>query len=317
MLDADKRFARVPDPETEQAAPGLRVAAEYELLSEPSDSDEQYRDVLADITIVDVVDSSEAGGKEPMAWVVSLDSDNESAAGIFREVASNLAKESDEESAEPQVISRLPEICRPFDWKVHSPGSPDNLSGRKHDEQRLQSAIEKWLDIVQDALDGKSPAEAGKDESLRTRLAGGVLVLDVVCNRMGYDPDLSGIREQLNIPAPEALEVDEERSITAMPMLQFSRLDAAKLNDRQVVEFANRITLIRHLRLLSAAVDELVRRPDALEQFSPMRAHLLRATVAREQNNLKLASECFAAARESIDDDGDAFELDWNSIFVN
>jgi hypothetical protein len=205
------------------------------------------------------------------------------------------------------VVSRLPEICRPFDWKTHYAGNADTLASRQQDEQRLQKALESWLQIAQPALGDLTPLQAAEDESKRTALAGSLLVLDVICNRMGYDPDLSEIRSRLNLPEPAALEIGEERSITALPMLMFGRLDPEKLNDRQVIEFTNRITLIRHLRLLSAAVDELVKRPEALQQFSPMRAHLLRASVAREKNDLKLASECFAAARGAVEDDGDAF----------
>ena len=124
---------------------------------------------------------------------------------------------------------------------------------------------------------------------------------------MGYDPDLSDVRSKLNLPEVAKLKPEATASITSLPLLQFERLDEGTLTDDQVIEFTNRITLVRHLRLLDQAIEELVKRPDALEKFTPMRAHLLRATVAREKNDLELASKCFEDAREAVGDEPDAF----------
>jgi hypothetical protein len=61
------------------------------------------------------------------------------------------------------------------------------------------------------------------------------------------------------------------------------------------------------MRLMSRALEELVKRPASMKQFTPMRAHLLRASVAREHNDLAKASECFRDARDAVADAPDAF----------
>lgn len=304
FLDAAPRFARVQTTEPDATEDGGRVAAEYEFLSEalPDTPDKnKLPDVVADITIIDADESSEEGTR---ALIVALDGDLDAATSAFRDAAGDLAKDSD---AEPSQLSRMPKICRLFDWKVHHSDQFGSSHYRTLDRKRLDAALEKWLETSQEVLGDTSPAEAAKDANNLVKVGASVLVLDVICNRMGYDPELSAIRSRLGVPDPKPLETASDQSITSLPLLQFVRLNEAELTDDQVVEFTNRVTLVRHLLLLERAVEELVKRTDALEEFSPMRAHLLRANVAREKNDLKQASECFAAARESVKDDPDAF----------
>lgn len=308
-LDANERFARVQNSDEDTTDDGRRIAAEYEYLShpvgDPPDGD-NLPDVLADITIVDADDASELGAQ---AVVVALDKDVSDAAEAFRSAAGDLAGEGDDqgEDAAPAQLSRMPAICRIFDWKVHHSDAFGNSHYRRLDEERLQKALLQWLETPLAALNDETPVNAAKDANNLVAVGAAVMALDVACNRMGYDPDLSEIRSRLGVPAPGALNLPEDASVTALPLLQFSRIDGAALTNQQVVEFANRVSLVRHLRLLDEAVTELVKRPEAMEQFTPMRAHLLRATVAREKNDLKLASECFAAARDAVDDEADAF----------
>ncbi|MEZ6058858.1 MAG: tetratricopeptide repeat protein [Planctomycetaceae bacterium] len=309
LLDDDSRFSRTVSSEVNEAAEaGLAVVAEYELL-EPtpkSSRDDRPPEVLADITVVDVVDPDVAELDSPTVWVVSQDDDNARAVEIVREVAGNLAKPVPEDT-KPLTLSRLPEVCRLFDWKNFQSDAVPSSQYRSIDQQRLQQALDQWLETEQSALNNMSPLKAAEDAGNLRKVAGSVLVLDVTCNRMGYDPDLAEIRQRLGVPAPTVLRPEEDQVVTALPLFQLSRVDPQSLNDRQISEFVHRISLVRHLRLLETALDALVQRPAALEAFPPMRAHLMRASVARERNDLKLASECFAAAREAVTDDGDAF----------
>jgi tetratricopeptide (TPR) repeat protein len=304
-LDADGRIARMPSNANEENEEQARVAAEYELLAEPLSDEvdpENLPDVLADITVYDADDSSESG---PQALIVALDDDIKEATEAFRDVAGDLAGSDDND--EPTPLSRLPQACRLFDWKTHHAEHLGSSHFRKIDRQRLDSALQKWLEQPSKSLGDESPLEAAKDANNLVKVGASVITLDVVCNRMGYDPDLAEIRSRLGIPVPLKLETDENEAITSLPLLQFARLAESDLSDDQVVDFTNRVTLVRHLLLLERAVAELIKRPTALERFTPMRAHMLRATVAREKNDLSMASECFADARGSVAENQDAF----------
>ena len=304
-LDNDARFARVQSSEAEEQGDGSRIAAEYELLTEALADKldpNNLPDVVADVTVLDH-DGSNNG--TPRVLIVALDSEIDAAAAAFREMAGELA--SDPEDSDRSQLSRMPRPCRLFDWKIHHADKLGASHFRSLDRIRLADALQQWLESPLESLSGSSPLEFAKDANNLVKVAGSVVVLDVICNRMGYDPDLSDIRSRLGIPAPSPIEPETGQSITSLPLLQFGRLTAEKLTDEQVIEFANRITLVRHLRLLGIAIEELVKRPDALKKFSPMRGHLLRATVAREKNDLKLASQCFDDAREAAEDEPDAF----------
>lgn len=302
-IEADSMFATVRDSSDNERAE--RVVGEFELLNAPLSGDvdpKDLPDVVADITIIDADSDDEPG---PRALVVALQQDIDAAVEAFRKVAGDLAGESAEDA--PVSLSRMPQTCRLFDWKIHHAESCGSSQMRSLDRERLNAALKEWQKTPQKALGDLSPNDAAKDESNRVKLAASVMVLDVTCNRMGYDPDLSQIRSALKLPDAKPIDLSAEQSVTSLPLLQFGRLDAAKLTDDQVVEFTNRVTLVRHLLLLERATDELVKRPDALEAFTPMRAHLLRANVAREKNDLQLASKCFAAAHDAVEDQPDAF----------
>lgn len=304
-LDNDVRFARVQSSDAEVQEDGSRVVAEFELLTEPLakklDPD-NLPDVVADVT---VLDHDGTDGGNPRVLIVALDTEIESATTAFREAAGELA--SDPKEGDQTQLSRMPQPCRLFDWKIHHADKLGSSHFRTLDRIRLTDALQQWLKLPLESLGGSSPLELAKDANNLVKVGGSVIVLDVICNRMGYDPDLSDIRSRLGIPAPLAIETEASQSITSLPLLQFGRLAPESLTDEQVIEFANRITLVRHLRLLEIAIDELVKRPEALKKFSPMRGHLLRATVAREKNDLKQASQCFEDAREAAVDEPDAF----------
>lgn len=305
-LDGDDRFARVQNSDDDATEDGGRVVAEFELLTAALPDDltpEQLPDVVGDITVIDSDGDSESAG--PRVLVVALDSDIKKATEALTDAVGDLAQRNAD--AKPTYLSRMPELCRLFDWKFHHSDQFGASLYRRLDQERLQRALEEWTTTSNPLLDGATPEEASKNEDRRVSVAAALRNLDVICNRMGYDPDLSDLRSRLNVPEPQSLESTAETSVTSLPLLQFDRIDLTALTDEQVVEFANRITLVRHFRLLKNATDELVNRPAALKEFNPMRAHLLRATIAREKNEFQLASECFEAARNAVEDDVDAF----------
>lgn len=303
-LEEAGRFARVQTSSNDDQVDGSKIAAEYEFLTadlgDTKDPD-KLPDVVADITILD--DDADKGG--PRVLIVALEEDCIVAIEAFRELAGDLV--GDAEEASRNQLSRMPNQCRLFDWKIHHAENLGSSQFRALDQKRLHEALEKWLEEPQAALGDKSPVDAAKDANNLVKVGGSVLTLDVICNRMGYDPDLSDLRRRLGVAAPASMEVEETQSVTSLPLLQFGRVHEGDLSDEQVIEFTNRITLVRHLRLLERAVNELVKRPEALKKFSPLRGHLLRATVAREKNELDLASQCFEDARNAIGDDPDAF----------
>ncbi|MEZ6127621.1 MAG: tetratricopeptide repeat protein [Planctomycetaceae bacterium] len=302
-LEAEPRIADARS--SEEQPRGLRIVGEFELLTEAMSDDvdaDDLPEVLADITVIDADHDDEDG---PRVLVVALDADIEAATELFQQFADGHLTSAPLES--PTTISRMPRECRMFDWKIHHPVSLGSSTIRELDQQRLQDALQTWLTTPQTQLGGASPMDAAKDMTNHVKVAGSLIVLDVTCNRMGYDPDLSPLRDKLGLPEAKPLETTEQQSITSLPLMQFSRLDPTRLTDSQVVEFTNRVTLVRHLWLLERATAELLNRPAAMEEFSPMRAYLLRANVLRERNLLPQASECFAAAREAVGDQQDAF----------
>ncbi|MCA9083708.1 MAG: tetratricopeptide repeat protein [Planctomycetaceae bacterium] len=306
-LDAAEGFVRLPrtaaDTERDDS-----IVAEYELLADPSAASQesgQLPDVLAEISIVETED---ADGEQSRAVVVGLSDELPKAVASFLDVAGDLATPVPEDQA-PAVISQVPAVCQLFDWKVHQPEQVSMVQMRTLEEDRLKAALNKWLEIPTSLLDGKSPLELSRDAKNLIRAGAVVLVLDAICHRMGHHPDLTEVRNRLGVPAPSPMQVTSEQSITAMPLLRLHRVDAEKLTDDQLFDFASRMILVRHFQLMEQALTQLANRPAAIQRLTPLRTYLMLATLARENNDLERASGYFNEAREAVKDDKDAFRL--------
>ena len=209
-LEGDSRFARVQSSDEDETEDGGRVVAEFELLTEPLPENvdpESIPDVIADITIIEAEGTGEEG---PRALLVALDSDIEGAEDAFRDVCGELAMALDDD-VKPAQLSRMPAICRTFDWKIHHADQLGASQYRTLNRNRLTSALTTWLDEPLKSLDDESPTEAAKDANNLVKVGASVLTLDVICNRMGYDPDLSEVRNRLGVPTPKPLDNDDSQ----------------------------------------------------------------------------------------------------------
>lgn len=295
-LEESPRFGSIQTREDEEA--GEKPVREFELLSaDLSDTVtvDNVPDVVADVSLFD--------GENAEVRVVGTSDEIAAAVETAKEVLGDLVTET----SEPTQFSRIPPEYRRFDWKIHQAASLSNAEVKRLDDQRLRERLEEWLNAAQTCLNGKSPQEAIAAGVASFKVDAAVLVLDAICNRLGQSLDVAALRNRLNLQDLEPLKPEEDQVLTGLPLLQFHRLDAGSITDSQAIEFANRISLVGHPRLLQTATDELVKRPDALEEFGALRAYLLQATAARESLDSAKVAECFEAARNSIEDSPDAF----------
>lgn len=297
LLDAHGRFGgvQVRDQDEDDEKP----VREYELLNqEPSDpvSADDVPDVMADVSLFD----DDEGGAIKL---VGTSDELPAAVEFAKDVLGDLVTST----SDPLPFSQIPMAYRQFDWKIHHALGLSNAVVKKLDHDRLEERLSDWLAAPLASLSNKTPQDALASDVPAYRLDAAVLVLDSVCNRLGQNLNLQDLRQRLQLQDLEPLKPAEDQVLTGLPLLQFHRLDTSSITDGQAIEFANRISLVGHQRLLQAATAELTKRPEALEEFGAIRAYLLQATAAREALDSEQVAKCFDAARDSIGDSPDAF----------
>lgn len=296
-LDSSSRFGgvQVRDQEEEDEKP----VREYELLNHEVDEDvsaNNVPDVMADVSLFDGDDSG-------VIKLVGTSDELPDAVEFAKEILGDLVTAT----SEPMPFSQIPLAYRQFDWKIHHAKGLSNAVVKKLDRDRLSERLADWLAAPLASLKNNAPKDALAAGVPAYQVDAAVLVLDAVCNRLGQNLDLAEIRQQLQLKEMKPLTPAEDQVLTGLPLLQFHRLDASNITDGQAIEFANRISLVGHQKLLQEATAELVKRPEALEEFGAIRAYLLQATAAREASDSEQVAKCFQAARESIGDAPDAF----------
>jgi len=293
------------------------LAAPESQLKSTETSQEQLR-MFADVP------RSEDGGQEELgAVIITANFDNdpehhvvtvsvaepllEEAWAVVRAAAGDCI-DDDAEQTEPTVAASIPSSYVDFDWNVHFEPSFSNKKLRSALEARVSASIDAWMERPQAHLNDLSPQQALKDPDLKVKTAAAAVVLYSIAQRMNHEVRLTDLSERLNLSVPAARQIDPEQSLEGVPLLHYLQLSMGDLTDSQVLQLANRVGLIRDVDLLERVVEELFRRPAALEEYTPRLAHLMRALVARFQNRIEDMSESFEAARASVMEDTENFQ---------
>jgi len=271
----------------------------------------------------DVPRSADGGQQELGAVVITANFNNDpehhvvtvSAAEPLLEEAWTVVRaaagdciDGDADQGEPTVTASIPSCYADFDWDIQFEPSLPVKKLRAALDARISASIDAWMERPQVYLNDLSPQQASKDPDLKVKTAAAAIVLYSIAQRMNHEVRLVDLRERLDLPVPNARQIDADQSIEGVPLLHYLQLSMGDLTDNQVLQLANRAGLIRDVDLLQQVVEELFRRPEALEQYTPLRAHMMRALVARFQNRIEEMSEAFEAARASVMEDTENFQ---------
>lgn len=257
-----------------------------------------------------VVITANRGEDEAMPHVVTVAADEahlDDAWALVREAAGDCL-DSDAEPLFHGITGSVPGCLADFNWSVHFEPSLPAIRLRSAVNDRLAASVEAWLQRPQAALNDQSPLQAAEDPKMKVRAAAAVIVLYSVAQRLNHEIDPDKLRERLNLAAPAARTIDPDCAVESVPLLHYLQLSLPELTDSQLLQLANRVGLIRDVGLLERVVDELFNRPAALEEYSPRRAHMMRALVARFRNQVDRMTESFEAARQAGDGDADQFQ---------
>jgi len=285
----------------------LTSAISAEELTEPS----QVPESIADLDLYDIVDAEQAATQEisePFVTVTSTDSFLDTALVKLRSVAGDLILTNADQEKREVIEFERPQ-ARPFDRRYYCPRGLSQKNFRHFVRQLEPVAVESWLQLSQPALGGKSALEAASEDSLKTKLAASLLVLLSVASRYDQAPDLDALRQRLNLPARQSREMPANAAIAAVPAIQYERLSVTQLSDGQLQEFTNRCSVLGLRNQVRAGLDEIIRRPSAIKEFGARRVYLMRAAIARVEEQPDFAFECLELARQAVEPGTEAFRV--------
>ncbi|QDT38852.1 tetratricopeptide repeat protein [Stratiformator vulcanicus] len=180
-----------------------------------------------------------------------------------------------------------------------TPAFPEEMPVRKQRElehHRYRKVVfEDWKDSPLHALDGKTPAVAAGDESMRARVVGAIHVLDAFCDRARYELDLDEFRTALGLPALERRAAASE-SLNSFSTLQLRRVPLAETDEKQLGLILNRALILRHRQMLYKVLGEALERPPA--DVDMVRIYQTMTDLCRDRGEVERALEMLSAGRD-------------------
>jgi len=328
-VETSRRIERPRELSTRlQANDRFQLVTSESQLHSTEMSEEQLR-ILADVP------HSDDGGREELGTVIITanfdgapdhhvvtvtvaESSLEEAWAIVQAAAGDCI-DDDAERTEPTTATSVPSDYADFSQAVHFDSTMPNRKLRAAIDDRTAATVDAWIQKPQPLLNNLSPQQASEDSGLRIQTAAAVLVLYSIAQRMNHEIQIGTLRERLNIPVPATRTIAPDQSIESVPLLRYLDLSMPDLTDEQVLQLVNRVGLIRDVDLMERVVEELFRRPKVLEEYSPRRAYLMKALLARFRNRVEDMTEAFEGARSAnLEDDSENFrsrlELDLKEL---
>lgn len=244
-LDAVGRCVRLDAAEAEESTVARYLILDREMDAEsPALTRDETPRHVAQAAVLDSPESSDAGA---MLIVSALEGGPlESAEKLLTEEVGNLLDV--EGDVPPSVVTGIVPTEQIDLFQNYY--FPPKTSGRKRAEIQQEEwdeiVLERWPNMALAGLGGRSPLEAARDDSARVALTAAVTVFDAYCAVRGYILPEAKLFERLEIPVPQAFELNAETDLNELSLTQLRRVDPAALEGKRLEQVAHRALLVRH-----------------------------------------------------------------------
>jgi tetratricopeptide (TPR) repeat protein len=199
------------------------------------------------------------------------------------------------ELLDEKVIGWVSPTDQAINWRWHPPkDTPPETRRQLIDEERRAAIVDRWPNLPQPALHGKTAVEAAGDPELRIPLLANLLILEQGGNSAGDVDSIADLRRDLNLPQPDAI-VPDSLSIAGLPLVRVSRLKIESVSDDDLVMLYRRSILVGAHGATLLLAREAVARPSLAERIPPADAY--QRMIAAERDPDK-ALVLINAARE-------------------
>jgi hypothetical protein len=206
------------------------------------------------------------------------------------------------EMIEERVIGSVSPTEQALNWRWQLPqDTPRDVRRRLIEEERRAAIVERWPELPQVALGGKSP-RAADDPQLRIPLLAALLTLEQGSNSDRDVDAFAELRRQLNLPQPATIEPNGQ-AMSGLPLVRVPRLNLAAVSDDDLVLLYRRAILVGAQAAILRLAEEAVRRPSLADRIPPSDAYQRMLAVERDPERalvlVNAARERSKAAGES------------------
>lgn len=214
------------------------------------------------------------------------------------EVATTTLKEIGGETlgdvVEEKVIGTVSRTELALNWRWHPPrDTPPEVRRRLIDEERRAAIVERWPELAQPALGGKTPKEAAGDPQLRIPLTASVLILEQGGNTSQDKDSIAELRRELGLPQPEVIE-PRTNAMSGLPLVRVPRLNLPAVSDDDLVLLYRRAILVGAQAAIVQLAREAVGRSSVADRIPP--ADAFQRMIAGERDPQR-AKELIGEAR--------------------
>jgi Flp pilus assembly protein TadD len=279
LLEGNELFIPLPvEPQAHPDAPpiaGRRIVLDRVAPKESDSGAIAFNDLPSIAASLTVFDAVPARDLEAIAVLTGL------ATPEFEQCVANFEKLAADEITKPPVREELAatdvepiarEMAPYFQRKLFS-AAPGSKQRAIQEDWWRHLVDDVWFNSPQTALDGKSPASVAADPQYRVRLTAAVYVLDALSERLNGIIDLDAIMSRLGLEPLQPLAPAAAEPLSSLSPMQLQRLPVAELSDAQLVNVYRRAAVIGHRRFATRVMEELVARPQCLEQVGADRVY--------------------------------------------
>ena len=179
-------------------------------------------------------------------------------------------------------------------WRWRLPDdTPEAVRRRLLFEQRRHMVLDVWPQIAMPLFQGSTPEQAGKNPSMKTKLAAAVLLLELEDTDPAADEICDELRRRLDLPVPPAIDPSGV-DLSALRLARFARLEIAKLSDVQLSQALGRAAAAQYETAMRRLSQEVVRRDSTVPDLQLAAYQYL----ARFEEETEKAEEHMAKARK-------------------
>ncbi|QDT34801.1 hypothetical protein [Thalassoglobus polymorphus] len=270
-LDNDDQLCRVPVMEEQTG-----ISASYDILDRNLPTEKELEELsletaprsIGRLMLVDQADPSTPAA----AHVTAIEGERlEQSIQIFEAAAGELAtpaKKEEEEVEDSDVISWYAEDDLVLtESAFFPPKTPPEIRQKLRKEFIDKCIHETWANSPQKALNGKTPLEASKDESLKVALAAAVRVFDSFLDRRDIILDQAELRDKLNVPHPTPIPPSDDLDLNTLTVTQLQDISFEGMSDKLFDLVMQRALVVKHCGFGYRTLTEFLKnRPELVKE---------------------------------------------------
>jgi hypothetical protein len=163
--------------------------------------------------------------------------------------------------AAEEVTTQVPAVQHALSWNWRLPDDtpPDHRLALMN-QHRREILLNRWPEIPQRLVGGKSARDAARDPAHRIKLLGAVLLLELSTDQLTSDFDFNELRAKLALPIVQPIDPNQV-SVGDLPLARLGRIEVKQLSDEALVDLYRRADHYRHISALRMSAHEIIARP--------------------------------------------------------